>query len=91
MFNCTGQNVMAMSYALSTYLIQNYDYDELAFISNVLLLIGQQVQTAIAQEAFCQALRSKYPTYSPFTNPEVARDINIIWQKTLLYFPHLLI
>lgn len=68
---------MGMSYALSTYLIQNYSYDELAFISNVLLLIGQQVQTAIAQEAFCQALRSRNP-YSPFINPEVARDINII-------------
>ena len=56
MFKCTGQNVMAMSYALSTYLIQNYNIDELSYISNVLLLLGQQIQTAIEEEAFCQAL-----------------------------------
>lgn len=59
MFNCTGQNVMAMSYALSTYLFQNYDLDELEYISNVLLLLGQQIQTAISEEEFCKIIRER--------------------------------
>ena len=59
MFNCSGQNVMAMSYALSTYLIQNYSLDELNYISNILLLLGQQIQTAISEEAFCETIRSR--------------------------------
>ncbi|MEG1993901.1 MAG: hypothetical protein RR048_03235, partial [Oscillospiraceae bacterium] len=77
MFNCTGQNVMAMSYALSTYLIQNYSIDELAYISNVLLLIGQQVQTAIAQEEFCQILRRR-GTAGATVVPETQREVSNI-------------
>lgn len=74
MFKGAGQNVISIAYALSTYLYQNCCYDDLVFISNVLLLVARQIETALEQEAYCKDLREDANKSDAFLESQIQSE-----------------